>query len=487
VESKSALFGVLLLVATVEGGLIAPAQSAKPAAAPHPQTAADAAARKQLAAYMTDYRADPSNSELRDKIVELAKTLKPAPAAPQAARTEYAAATAQFDHATTPEEFKAVAAGFEQVAAQAPWWADAWLKTATGYAKANDLDNARRTLAVYRKAVREGASTATADDLQQKIDQQQAEIERQQFQQALQAFQSNPSDAARAQVIKLAQGLRSKPEIPDAVRELVGGASYAIKNASSDADFVAAANSYGKALQLAPWVPDYYFNQGVAYEKAKRFDDAIAAFNWYLTAAPNANDTGDVRERIGGLKYAKEKAEQEQRAAEAQARADEERREAQARAERERREAPQRLLQQLRAAYDGARYDYQTCDVCPYAGAGCGCNENEFNGANWHGSNGSEYQISFPGDGTILISSHWIGQAGASNPFLRGTPRDGTVQGIAWEEPGTHAPLWVNAFGGYGLDNIQWSHAWGGELGRPADNSQYSSAQRYCYISLHKK
>lgn len=126
-------------------------------------------------------------------------------------------------------------------------------------------------------------------------------------------LQKSPSDdALRQKIIALVQTMPVKPKPSEDVLEAVGRASYAIKNATSDADFATAAEAFGKASQLAPWVTEYYFNQGVAYEKAKRFDDAIAAFHWYLIADPNAKDADQVRERIGGLKYAKEKAVEEQ-------------------------------------------------------------------------------------------------------------------------------------------------------------------------------
>jgi tetratricopeptide (TPR) repeat protein len=147
--------------------------------------------------------------------------------------------------------------------------------------------------------------------------QAQSNTPQQTLQQYVADLQSHTNDdALRQKIIALAQTMRTPPAVPADAYELVGRAAYAIKNANTDADFVAAADAYGKALQLAPWVADYYFNQGVAYEKAKHFDEAIADFNWYLTAAPNAKDANEVRERIGGLKYAKEKAEQERRAAE---------------------------------------------------------------------------------------------------------------------------------------------------------------------------
>jgi len=281
-----------------------PAQTAK-LAGPSRQQAADVAARKQLAAYVADFHNHSEDAELRDKIIELAKTLKPAPVVPQVVRADSAKAVAQVKSASTAEDFKAAAKLFEQVAVQAPWYADAYYNAAGAYAKAKDYDSAKRNLTVYMAAARPGTDTQAAENLQHDIERQQG---MQRFQQALEEFRKNPNDAAREQIIKLALKLDPKPALLAEVHEDVGRANYTIKNASSEADFIAAAETYVKVSQLAPWVSDYYFNQGVAYEKAKRFDQAIAAFGWYLVAEPNAKDADQVRERIGGLKYAKEQA-----------------------------------------------------------------------------------------------------------------------------------------------------------------------------------
>ncbi|HEY6249611.1 MAG TPA: tetratricopeptide repeat protein [Candidatus Angelobacter sp.] len=133
----------------------------------------------------------------------------------------------------------------------------------------------------------------------------QAQSPREQLTQLVAQLQATPADdALRQKIINLALTLTPKPALPMAVDEQVGAATYAFKNAVSESDFAAAAQLYAKAALLAPWAPDYYFNQGVALEKAKYFDKAIAAFNWYLMAAPDAQDARDVRERIGGLKFA---------------------------------------------------------------------------------------------------------------------------------------------------------------------------------------
>ncbi len=125
-------------------------------------------------------------------------------------------------------------------------------------------------------------------------------------------LQKNPrEDAVRERAIKTALTLDPKPALPDAALEAEGRAEYRIKHANSTSDFRTAAEEYEKALLVAPWVAADYFNEGVAYEKAEYPDKAIAAFRWYLMAAPNAEDANDVRKRIAGLQVA----DQEKRAA----------------------------------------------------------------------------------------------------------------------------------------------------------------------------
>ncbi len=189
--------------------------------------------------------------------------------------------------------------------------------------------------------------------------QAQPATQQQTLQQYVAALQNSPNDTAlRGKIIALAQTMNPPPAVPADVYELVGRAAYAIKNANTDADFLAAADAYGKALQLTPWVADYYFNQGVAYEKAKYFDEAIADLNWYLMAAPNAKDANEVRERIGGLKYAKEQLARQQQEAiqrqqDAQQAAEAERRRQADAAEQQRREK-----EDFARSVDGARFVY---------------------------------------------------------------------------------------------------------------------------------
>jgi len=455
--------------------VISAAQTAKPAATPHP-AAADVAARKQLAAYLADFKTHPEDADLRDKIIDLAKTLKPAPAVPQLARTDFLKASVQLKSAATADDFKASGQLFEQVALQAPWYADAYFSAASAYLKASDYDSARRNVALYLKAARTETDTAKGADLQQEIDRQQ---NLQRFQQALQDFQKNPSDSTREGIIKTSLTMTSAPAASPDAAEHEGAAEFAFKNAKSTADYLNSAKEYEKALLIAPWVAADYFNCGVAHEKAGEFDDAIRNFNFYLLAAPDAQDAGDVRKRIGALKYAKQQAIQQQQAADAQARA-----------EQERREAPKVLMRGLKARYDGASYSVQQCshasqNACFSEGAGfpCGCTESETHGSNWYADEGS-CTISFPDDGTILINCGLNGFP--PKPWLRGTPQGGNVDDIAWTDtflrPG--GATWLHAWAG--LDVIQFSTGSPPES-RPVSDSQYSSAQRYRYLVLKKR
>ena len=77
-KTRIILLGLMLLPLFCAAAIPARAQAAKPAA-PSQQQAADAAARKQLAAYLADFKNNPEDTTLHDEIIELAKTLKPAP------------------------------------------------------------------------------------------------------------------------------------------------------------------------------------------------------------------------------------------------------------------------------------------------------------------------------------------------------------------------------------------------------------------------
>jgi tetratricopeptide (TPR) repeat protein len=119
----------------------------------------------------------------------------------------------------------------------------------------------------------------------------------------------NPQeDDLRRKIMQLVQGMERGPAVPEKYDELMGAAAYRFKNAANPFDFMDAATAFHEASLLAPWVPEVYFNMGLALEKAKVYDQAIRQFGLYLAAAPDAADARSVRQRIGGLRVAAKEA-----------------------------------------------------------------------------------------------------------------------------------------------------------------------------------
>ena len=160
-----------------------------------------------------------------------------------------------------------------------------------------------------------------------------------QLKQYVDQLQKTPGDdALRTRMIQLALTIDLRPDPPDAALEASGRGKFLLDNATSATDFAAGAAAFVQASLLAPWVPAYYFNQGVLLDKAQRYQDAIKAFRWYLVAEPAATDRAAVLVRIGGLQAGAEKAAQQ---AAVQAEAERQRVAAASEAERQRREAPE--------------------------------------------------------------------------------------------------------------------------------------------------
>lgn len=163
------------------------------------------------------------------------------------------------------------------------------------------------TLLPYAPAQQAAPSLSPREQLQQYVTQLRA---------------SSSDDALRTKTIQLALTLDPKPAVPDDAAVDAAKAKTIFASASSSDDMKAAAAAFAQAAQLAPWVPEYYYNEGLALEKAKQYDDAIHALNFYLLAAPKAADAADVRGKIEGIKYEKEStARQAQQQAEQEAQA----------------------------------------------------------------------------------------------------------------------------------------------------------------------
>lgn len=275
----------------------AQAQAAKHSAATH-KPDPDAESRNQLAADLAEFQGNPDDATLRSKIVTLAKSLNPAPAIPQLAQDDFAKAVAQMATASTPDDFETVAQLFEQVAVQAPWYADAYFNAASASARAGKFDSSRKDLALYMTAVRPGTDTRNGDQLRRELDHKQAL----QFQQVLQQFNANPTDAARLHVIQLAQALGTLPEIPEEARGHYVMAVVYGNSATDSADYERAIAEYKAALLSAPWWGDAYKKLATAQTLAGRYDEAISSLIFFQAVDPTASrDTQDEIYRLKAL------------------------------------------------------------------------------------------------------------------------------------------------------------------------------------------
>jgi tetratricopeptide (TPR) repeat protein len=83
-------------------------------------------------------QASPENAALREKVIGLAKELRPAPALPKEAYRRMARGAAAVADAKSESDFLAAALEFEAAALAAPWWGDAYHNLGVAYEKAGE-------------------------------------------------------------------------------------------------------------------------------------------------------------------------------------------------------------------------------------------------------------------------------------------------------------------------------------------------------------
>jgi tetratricopeptide (TPR) repeat protein len=136
-----------------------------------------------------------------------------------------------------------------------------------------------------------------------------AQSPREELQQMIEQLQKTPTDhALREKIIQLAPTLNPSPALPDAAIAFEGRGQFAFRSATSEGDFLAAAQEYEKAVAVAPWVPGYYADLCTIYEKAGKFEDAKRHCGFYLVGLTDPAQVTDVKRRIAGLEYGIEKA-----------------------------------------------------------------------------------------------------------------------------------------------------------------------------------
>lgn len=103
----------------------------------------------ELHAMVQQLQANPSDTALRERIIQVARALKPAPAIPEAARESFVQGTTIAQSAKDAAGQALAVQRFEQAIRIAPWWGDAWYNLAVAQELAGQLDAARRSLQLY--------------------------------------------------------------------------------------------------------------------------------------------------------------------------------------------------------------------------------------------------------------------------------------------------------------------------------------------------
>ena len=311
----------------------------------------------------------------------------------------------------------------------------------------------------------------------------------------LEQLQQNPGDdELRSKIIALALSINPKPPTPDLAWEASGKGGFLLENGKTVSDFVSGAAAFGQAALLAPWVPDFYFNEGVLLERAERYQEAIKAFRWYVTVAPGSDDRTDVLVRIGRLQAIAEKREQEpggkpdaQRqvavasvpAAPPPVAEEAERRHV----ETEPVEPPADGLHSLTGDYEAYACSYIDMTKGGATQLDRGCNETELKGGHW--SKLGNYKL-FVQRGQVVLSDN-----GTAFITYIGIPTGPNLPDMRWERfwPPVRIDTLINRRGG--------ADAWGRvspdgsrvllSNDRPIDDQDFSPRMRYHYWDLRRR
>lgn len=105
------------------------------------------------------------------------------------------------------------------------------------------------------------------------------------------------NDQLRERIIKLGAALKPRPEVPEEARRLAIQADTIRKGANNRAEMKAAVEALERALALAPWWGDGYYNLGVVQELAGNLAAADRSLRFYLMGDPNERDARQARDK----------------------------------------------------------------------------------------------------------------------------------------------------------------------------------------------
>ena len=111
----------------------------------------------------------------------------------------------------------------------------------------------------------------------------------------------------RKRVMKLYPKIDPPPAIPEEARKRAVFGMTAVKVAKDSKGLDRAIEEYRKAIQLAPWWADLYYNLAMVQEQRSHFREAAETFKLYLAASPKDPQAQVIQNKIYELEYKAEK------------------------------------------------------------------------------------------------------------------------------------------------------------------------------------
>ena len=121
--------------------------------------------REQLQQFTTQLQQSPGDEALREKIINLATTMKPKPVLPEETERRMARGFAAFKEAKSASDYKDAVVEFDKATLAAPWYADAYYNLGQAQAKAEDYAGAAASLKLYLLAAPGAKDAADAKTL----------------------------------------------------------------------------------------------------------------------------------------------------------------------------------------------------------------------------------------------------------------------------------------------------------------------------------
>lgn len=120
--------------------------------------------REQLRQMVEQLQKSPTDDVLREKIIQLAQKLKPAPAVPEEARRHFVKAVTLQKDARSPEDYDLPIQEYRQALLFAPWWSDAYFDLASALELKQQYADAIQNLKLSILASPEGPDARAAQD-----------------------------------------------------------------------------------------------------------------------------------------------------------------------------------------------------------------------------------------------------------------------------------------------------------------------------------